>query len=51
MVHKYVIQEPPSEVCAAYFAATADAVQLTKNCRASLSVQADDELVYISSNR
>ena len=50
-VHKYVIQEPSSDVCPTYLVALEDALQLTNTCRASLSVHADDELVYISSNR
>ena len=51
MIHQYVIQEPSSDVCPTYLEAMEDALQLTKNCRASLSVQSDDNLVYISSNR
>lgn len=50
-VHKYVLQEPSSEVCPTYLVALEDALQLTNACRASLSVYAEDELVYISSNR
>lgn len=50
-IHRYVIQEPSSAVCPTYFTALAEALQLTKRCRASLSVHEDDELVYISSNR
>ena len=50
-VHKYVIEEPSTVVCPSYLEALEDALQLTKTCRPSLSDHADDELVYISSNR
>lgn len=50
-VHKYVIQEPSSDVCPTYLVALDEALQLTKTCRTSLSVHTEDELVYISSNR
>jgi len=49
--HKYVIQEPSSVVCPSYLEASEDALQLTKTCHPSLSVHADDDLMYISSNR
>lgn len=49
--HKYVIQEPSSDVCPTYLVASQDALELAKTCRASLSVHAGDDLVYISSNR
>lgn len=50
-VHKYVIQEQSSEVCPTYREAMNDALQLARNCSGSISIDADDELVYISSNR
>ena len=50
-VNKYVLQEPSSDVCPTYIAAMGDALQLTKTCHESLPVQANDELVYVSSNR
>ena len=50
-IHKYVIQEPSSDVCPTFLAAQEAALHLVETCRASLSVPADDELVYISSNR
>ncbi|CAM9329392.1 unnamed protein product, partial [Laminaria digitata] len=49
-VHKYVVQEPSSEVCPTYLVAMEDALQLAKSCHASLSSHAVDEMVYISSN-
>ena len=50
-IHKYVIQEPSSAVCPSYLRALGDALQLTRTCRPSLSAHADEEMVYIASNR
>ena len=48
---KYVIQEASSDVCPTFLVAMDDALQRAKSCRESLSVHADNALVFISSNR
>ena len=47
----YVIQEPSSTVCPTIRAAMDDALHRASICLPSLSVDADDSMVYISSNR
>ena len=48
---RYVIQEPSSTVCPTFRAAMDDALQRTNVCLPSLSVDADDSMAHISSNR
>lgn len=48
---KLVLKEPSSVVCPTFLAAMDEALQGTKTCHASLSVHANDSMVYLSSNR
>lgn len=50
-IHRYVIQEPSSDVCPTYLMAMEDALHVTEICHASLRSRLAEVPIYVSSNR